>query len=146
MNEKPNTRLEGAVGDFDDLRSVPAGERVDRIRFSGLVEVTDRRIDVGTYRCAHCGTEAEFNTGTLRRGENVRVSPLGDEWQRRCEELRPVGAWEWALDFRCNGCRCPVRIVYAHDGEFSMGSWKHRLLEVLELGACGDAHKRAADV
>lgn len=134
------------MGDFGELRLVAADQRVDRIRFSGLVEATDHIIHVGTYRCAHCGTAAEFNTGTLRRGENVGISPLGRDWQRRCEVLRPIGAWEWPLDFRCNGCHCPVRIVYGHDGEFSMGAWNHRLLEVLELEACGNADTRSADV
>jgi hypothetical protein len=74
----------------------------------------------------------QFNTATLKTFEKLRGCALGDEWNRKCEEIRPLVAWEWAFDFRGRGCAAPVRIVYAHDGEYAMGSWKYRLADIVE--------------
>ena len=122
------------------LLSLPADERVDRLLFSGRAELQEHAIDVATYQCPHCSAGAEFNTGTLRKAERYRGSPLGAEWHELCEAIRALGAWEWALDFRCSKCGCPVRIVFAADGEFAMGAHNHRLLEVIEVIECLRSH------
>jgi hypothetical protein len=114
------------------LHVVPATDRVDRLQFSGLAEWNERVVHVGAYTCPSCGTEAEFNTGTLRKAEEKVESPLGTEWSARCNVERPLGAWEWALDFKCRGCNAPVRIIFAADGEYAMGSHNHVLVDVIE--------------
>src|SRR5690606_7026131 len=58
------------------LLSLPADERVDRLLFSGRAELQEHAIDVATYQCPHCSAGAEFNTGTLRKAERYRGSPL----------------------------------------------------------------------
>ncbi len=120
-----------AMGDRA-LRIVPASERVDRVSFNPKAEWTEHVIHVGAYSCSQCETEFEFNTNTLERFELANGLQLGEEWKRRCEKIRPIGPWEWAVDFRCRGCKTAVRIIYGHDGEFAMGSYRYRLLEVLE--------------
>jgi hypothetical protein len=114
------------------LSIVSAEDRVDRVCFNPQVEWTDHVIHVGAYTCPRCATEFEFNTGTLRHFERSERSPLGPDWERQCLAARPLGPWEWALDFRCRGCDAPVRLVYAHDGEYAMGAWKYRVLQALE--------------
>ncbi len=114
------------------LKLIPAEERVDRISFNPLVEWTEHVIHVGVYRCPKCKNEVEFNTGYLREFENMKESPLGSAWAKECEELRPIGAWEWAMDFKCSMCGSPVRIIYGHDGEVSMGTWKYKIIDVIE--------------
>jgi hypothetical protein len=111
---------------------VDARERLDRVTFNPQVEYTDHIVEVGVYSCPHCQTEVQFNTGTLRQFERATVSPLGPEWGSRCEAVRPLGPWEWAMDFACRGCSRPVRIIYGHDGEYAMGAWKYRVLSVIE--------------
>ena len=109
------------------LRVVPANHRVDRIQFNPKVEYTDHIIHIGAYTCPKCKKQTEFNTGHLRRFENVKESPLGSTWSQRCEVARPLGAWEWAMDFKCPNCKSSVRIIYRHDGEFAMGAWMYRV-------------------
>jgi hypothetical protein len=117
---------------MSDLSLVEASERVDRVAFNPMVEYTEHVVEVGVYPCPHCRTEIQFNTGSLRQFERSRGLALGLEWHQRCEAIRPIGAWEWAMDFRCAGCSRPVRIVYGHDGEYAMGAWKYRLHSVIE--------------
>jgi hypothetical protein len=117
---------------MSDLKMVPAGERVGRVTFNPMTELTDHSVEVGVYACPRCHTEIQLNTGTLRQFEGAKGLALGPEWHRRCEVLRPTGAWEWSIDFRCRGCDRCVRIVYGHDGEFAMGAYTYRLLDVIE--------------
>jgi len=119
----------------DSLVVVEAEERLDRVAFNPLVEWTDHMIEVGGYTCPHCRTETVFNTGTLRQFERQEVSPLGSDWHRRCEAVRPVGTWEWAMDFRCRGCDRAVRMIYSHDGEYAMSAYKYRVLHIIEESA-----------
>jgi hypothetical protein len=118
------------------LLITPAETRLDRVRLSGATEWTDYQVQLATYRCPHCKSTAELSTSTLRKAEKLHGSPLGPEWHRQCEGIRPLAGWEWALDHRCSGCRCPVRIVFAADTEFAMGSHTHRLVDVIEMAAC----------
>jgi hypothetical protein len=113
-----------------------AEQRVDRVLFSGRAEADEHKVHVGTYTCPHCRAETEFNTGTLRKAEGFSGSPLGTVWHERCERARGLGPWQWALDFRCPGCSCPVRIVFQADVEFAMGAHTHRLVHVIEETAC----------
>jgi hypothetical protein len=115
-----------------DLKMVPATKRVDRVAFNPMTEYTDSSVEVGVYRCPSCHAEIQFHTGTLRQFERSKGLALGPEWHQRCEALRPTGGWEWSIDFRCRGCNRRVRIVYGHDGEFAMGAYKYRLLDVIE--------------
>jgi hypothetical protein len=132
----PGQRRHGASrtsdADMSDLTLVEAGDRVDRIAFDPSVEFTDHVIEVGVYACPRCRTEIQFNMGTLRHFERTNGLALGLEWHQRCEAIRPTGAWEWAMDFRCTACGASVRIVYAHDGEYSMGAYKYRVLNIIE--------------
>jgi len=114
------------------LKMVIPGERVDRVAFNPMTEHTDHAVEVGAYLCPHCHTEIEFNTGTLRQFERAKGHALGPDWHQRCEALRPTGAWEWSIDFRCADCNRRVRIIYGHDGEYAMGAWKYRLLDIIE--------------
>jgi DNA-directed RNA polymerase subunit RPC12/RpoP len=114
------------------LRLISPEEIVNRLHFNPLVEWTEHVIHVGAYRCPKCKKETEFNTGHLRAFEDLKESPLGPAWSKKCEELRPVGSWEWTMDFKCATCGFPVRIIYEHDGEISMGTWKYRLLAIIE--------------
>jgi len=82
--------------------------RVDRTKFNPEARWLDHAIHVGSYACPHCRVETEFSTATLQGFEALRGLALGEEWNRSCEELRPLGAWEWAFDFRCRGCEAPV--------------------------------------
>jgi hypothetical protein len=116
----------------DGLRVTPADTRFDRVTFNPEVEWTDHVVDVGTYVCPWCSKAIQFNTGTLRQFEGATASPLGTDWATRCERVRPIGPWEWAADFRCAGCDSAVRIVYGHDGEYAMGSWKYRIHDIVE--------------
>jgi hypothetical protein len=114
------------------LTVVDASQRLDRVAFNPAVEHTNHVVEVGVYACPHCRTEIQFNTGTLRQFERSKGLALGLEWHQRCESFRPIGPWEWSIDFRCRGCTRQVRIVYGHDGEYAMGAWKYRLLNVIE--------------
>lgn len=115
-----------------DLRVIDAAERVDRVAFDPMVEYTDHVVEVGAYTCSHCRTEVQFSTGSLRQFEASGGLALGAEWHRRCQAIRPIGAWEWSMDFQCAGCKRPVRVVYGHDGEYAMGAWRYRLHSVIE--------------
>jgi hypothetical protein len=117
---------------MSDLKMVAPQERADRVAFNPMTEYTDHVVEVGVYSCPHCHTEIRFSTGTLRQFERAKGLALGPEWHQRCEALRPVGAWEWTIDFRCSGCSRLVRIVYGHDGEYAMGACKYRLLNIIE--------------
>lgn len=117
---------------MSDLKMMAPQERVNRVAFNPMTEYTDHVVEVGVYRCPHCHAETQFNTGTLRQFEQVKGLALGHEWHQRCEALRPIGVWEWTMDFRCSGCSRSVRIVYGHDGEYAMGAWKYRLLGIIE--------------
>jgi hypothetical protein len=117
---------------MSSLTVVGASQRFDRVAFNPAVEHTDHVVEVGAYRCPHCETEIQFTTGTLRQFERSKGLALGLEWHQRCESIRPIGPWEWSVDFRCRGCTRHVRIVYGHDGEYAMGAWKYRLLDVIE--------------
>ena len=121
--------------DHRNLHLVPAEQRVDRVRFSGGAEWSDHVVHVGAYKCPHCGAEVEFNTGSLRKAETFDGSPLGSDWHSQCQVVRPLGAWEWPLDFKCRGRNRPVRIVFAAGQEFSMGSHEHILVQVIEEGS-----------
>jgi len=94
------------------LSVVNAAERLDRVAFNPMVEWTDHVVEVGVYACPHCQMAIRINIGTLRQFERGRVSPLGSDWYRRCDAVRPIGTLEWATDFRCARCRGSVRIVY----------------------------------
>jgi hypothetical protein len=120
-----------------ELLLAPAEKRVDRVTFNPRTEWHDHRIEVGTYVCPACETTIQFNTGTLRQFETARTSPLGDEWARRCNSVRPLGAYEFAADFRCGGCPRAVRMVYGHDGEVAMGTPKYRVLHFIEEREAG---------
>ena len=113
-----------------------AEQRVDRVLFSGRAEADEHKIHLGTYRCPHCRAETEFNTGTLRKAECCDGSPLGAVWHERCESVCGLGPWQWALDFQCPGCSCPVRIVFQADVEFAMGAHTHRLVHAIEEAEC----------
>jgi len=114
----------------------PANARVDRVDLSGATEWSDHALQLATYTCPHCKSPAEFSTSTLRKAESYEGSPLGAEWHGQCNEVRPLGVWEWSLDHRCCGCGCPVRIVFAAGSEFAMGSHAHRLVDVVEMATC----------
>ena len=120
-----------------DISVVKAVRRLDRVAFNPATEYTDHAFEVGVYTCPHCKTLREFHTGTLQQFERAKGLELGPEWNARCEIVRPLGAWEWAMDFRCQGCGRAVRLVYGHDGEYAMSSWKYRALEILEDTAGG---------
>ncbi len=122
------------------LQISPAEERLDRLLFGGREEYDEHVVHVAAYRCAHCGRETEFNSGTLIKAQGFKGSPLGDQWHSSCEAVRPLGAWEWSLDFRCPQCSCPVRIIFAADEEFAMGAYKNRLLQVIEVKTCSRAN------
>jgi len=116
-----------------DLRVVSASERLDRIEFNPGSEWLAHAIQLGSYRCPHCGCLSELHTGTLRQHEHDRKHLDPSPWGQSCARLRPLAAaWEWFLDFSCMGCGAPVRLFYGHGGEYSMGSHKYRLLEVVE--------------
>ena len=118
---------------LQNLRVVPADERFSRLVFNPKHEYTDHLIDVGAYRCPHCASESEFNTGTLRQHETDRARADLSTWGRACEATRALGAaWEWFFDLSCIGCGAPARVIYGHGGEFAMGCYKYQLLEVLE--------------
>ena len=118
------------------LQVSPAEQRLDRVLFGGRDEYDEHVVHVAAYRCPHCGRETEFNSGTLRKAQQFDGSPLGSQWHSSCEAIRPLGDWEWALDFECPQCRCPVRIVFTLDEEFAMGAYKNRLVQVIEARTC----------
>jgi hypothetical protein len=120
-----------------DLRVTAAEGRIDRLTFNPEVEWSAHVVEVATYVCPWCSTSIQFNTGTLRQFERAKISPLGPDWARRCELVRPVAPWEWAADFRCAGCQSAVRIVYGPDGEYSMGAWKYRVHDIVEELSAG---------
>lgn len=64
------------------------------------------------------------------------ASPLGTSWHEQCQSVRKLVAWERGLDFRCPGCDCPVRVVFAAGEEFSMGAHNHRAVDVVERVGC----------
>lgn len=115
-----------------ELSIVEAGARLDLVCFNPMVEWLDHVIHVGAYTCPRCTTEFEINTSTLRQFELSNHSALGPDWERRCLAARPLGAWEWAFDFRCRGCGARVRLIYIPDREIAMGVCKYRVLLVLE--------------
>jgi hypothetical protein len=89
------------------VRSVLAAERLDRVRFDLPGEYQDHVVQLGTYRCGHCGEGTELGIQDFLRHRDCAYSNLSEEWQKRFNTVRRdafPGAASF-LDFHCPRCQ-----------------------------------------
>jgi len=116
-------------------RRVPPEQRLNRLDFSRRREQLDHAVDIGVYICPHCSNALEFSTSDFERHELKQLTILDAETVASFRKARPVHpeTWESSLDFFCEGCQRPVRIVYQADGEWAMGAHGWRIVDLIEV-------------
>ena len=117
-----------------ELRKVEPGSRIDRLEFGGQSEHLNKEIHVGSYICPYCKSRLSFNTSDLERHFSEYASNLDRPTQKAFDAFRPLepGRWQAFIDFYCDGCQRPVRIIYEPGGQYAMGCYAQRLVEIIE--------------
>jgi hypothetical protein len=111
-------------------------ERMDRVEFGTKREAIDHVVELGSYRCPHCGKTTDFTSRHFRHRQPT-ASPLGALWVERFDALHQLNPdeWETALDFHCLWCHAPVRIIYAAGEVWAHGTNSWIIVDILEAAS-----------
>ena len=113
--------------------SVKPTDRLNRVEFHPGEELENHEIHIGYYRCDRCDESLRLTTQDFQRHFLSKDSNLSAEDQKRFDDYRPLDRqqWEGFLDFYCQGCSGPVRIIF-EPWEFRMSSYAFTVRAVVE--------------